>query len=239
MLRGRVHRVGGHSHEVERAQRLDGAPRVGVGDDDVDAAGIERAHGIGTARQHGLDDGGVVAGRLPALRPGPKREAVGADGPFLHLGIQPEFGHVQQVDIVAHALGRAHAQIPAGAVDVAADGEEAVVGAERLHAGAEGVDAVPADEGGGPVGIHAGGGGDLLGGNAGEPFRNRRRKLRRARRQLLEAMAPALDERLVVAVLTDQHVHKSQRRARHPCRCAERATDRPSAPPASAWDRSR
>ena len=88
-----------------------------------------------------------MARRLPALRPGPEREAVGTDGALLHLGIQPEFGHVQQVHVVAHALGCAHAQIAAGAVDVAADGEETMVGAERLHAGAESVDAVPADEG--------------------------------------------------------------------------------------------
>ena len=79
-LRRRRHGMGGDRHEVERAQRLHGAARVGIGDEDVDAAGIERAHGIGLAGQHGLDHGGVVAGRLPALGPGPQRKAVGADG---------------------------------------------------------------------------------------------------------------------------------------------------------------
>ena len=81
--------------------------------------------------------------------------------------------HVQQIDVAAHAARRAQAQVAAGAVDVAADGDEAVVGAERLHAGAEGVDAVAADEGGGPVGVHAGRGDDLLGRHAGDALRQR------------------------------------------------------------------
>ncbi len=235
----RRHGMGGDRHELEPAQGLHGAARVGIGDEDVDPARVERAHGIGLVRQHGLDDGRVVAGRLPALGPGPQGIAVGADGALLGLGVEAERRVVQQVEVVLEALGRAHAHVAAGPVDIAADGEQAVVGAERLHPGAEGIDAVAADEGGRTVGEQARGGGDVLRRHAADFGGDGGRVARGALGQLVEAVAPAGDESACRKAPPRSAPASWPAPGRRRCRRAAPATGRPSAPRACAWDRPR
>ena len=209
--RRRRHGMADRAEEIERAQRLDGLPRIGVGDGDVDPAEVHRADGIGLAGQHRLDGGRVVAGGLPALRPGPEREPLAPDGLRLGLRRQAEGGIVQQLDIVAETPRPLDPEIAARPVEIAADRHEGVEGAEGLDAGGEGVDPVAADERGGAVGIHPRGLHDVVGRDAGEPGRLGGGVACRAFLQRVEAVAPAGDEIGVVERFGDRDVHHAER----------------------------
>src|SRR3546814_19414342 len=87
-----------------------------------------------------------------ALGPGPKREAVGADGLFLDVQRQAEVRLVQHLDAVDEALRPLDPAVAARSVQVAADRHKRVEGTEGLHAGAHSIDAVTAAEGAWPGG---------------------------------------------------------------------------------------
>ena len=78
--------------------------------------------------------------------------------------------------------------------------------AEGLHAGAESIDAVAADEGRWALGVHARCRDDVLGGHAGQGLGALRREFERPLAQFVEAVGPALDEFLVVKPFLDHHM---------------------------------
>ena len=211
---GRRHLVRRHRDEVEAAQRLQGALRVRIGDRDVDAADVHRPHRVRGRREDRVDNSWVVAGGLPAARPGPQREAVGAERLPLDLLGQAELRHVQEVEIRAKTTRRLDPAIAALPVDIAADRHQRVECAKGLHAGTERVDAVPADEAGRTLRVHARGSDDRLGRHAGQLRRDGGRIERRALRERVEAVAPALDEGAVVEFFLDQHRDHRQRERR-------------------------
>src|SRR6185503_11659448 len=99
------------------------------------------------------------------------------------------------------------AAVAAEPFDIAADRDQAVEGPERLHASAERVDAVAADEDRGAVGVEARRGDDVGGGDARVLFGDLGRESRDALAQSVEAEAPTLDESAVVEILGDEDIH--------------------------------
>ena len=201
----------GDGDEIQRLERFDRAPCVGIGDQNIDAAGDQCAHRAGLARQHGLDDRGVVAGRLPAAWAGPEGKPVGADGALLGFEIEPELGPVQQFDVAGKPLRLARAQVAADAVDVAADGDEGMEGAERLYADARCVDAVPGNEGRGAVRVHARGRDDIGGGDPGQAGCDVGRVASGAFGQGIEAVAVVRHVIAIIKVVGDHDVDHGER----------------------------
>ena len=80
---------------------------------------------------------GVMAGGLPALRPGPEREALPPDGLHLDFGGEAEGGVVQKLDKVAEACRPLDPEIAAHPVEIAADGDQGVEPAKSLDASRE------------------------------------------------------------------------------------------------------
>ena len=210
-FRSRRHLVRGDGDEIQRAHGVDRAPRIGIGDQDVDAAGDKGAHGPRLAGQHGLDNGRVVAGGLPSARAGPQRETVGADGALFGFEIEAKLRSVQHFDVARKALRLSRAQIASDAVDVAADGNERMERTERLHADARCIDAVARNKRRWPRGIDARGLDDVTSDNAGQPGGAFCWEIGGAVRKLVEAVAAIAYVGHVIKPLGDQHVDHGQR----------------------------
>src|SRR5262249_59483838 len=105
---------------------------------------------------------------LPAARPGPQWKPIGAERLLLDLPRQSEIGMMNQLQIVQKALRLLDPAIAAEPIDIAADRGETMERAESLHAGAEGIDAVAADERRRPFRIDARRRDDLVLGHAGQ-----------------------------------------------------------------------
>ena len=112
-----------------------------------------------------------MAGHLVTERARPQRKLRRADALRLDLGREPEGRIEQDVEIGLEACRPLRPPVAADAIDVAADREEAIVGAERLHAVARGIDPVAADEAGRPACEHPRRLDDLRGRHAGLPLR--------------------------------------------------------------------
>ena len=155
-----------------------------------------------------------MAGGLPALRPGPEREALAPDGLRLDFRGEAEGGVVQKLDKVAEPGRPLDPEIAAHPVEIAADGDQSVERAKSLDAAGEGVDPVPADEGGRAVGIDPRGLDDVVRRNAGEPRGFVGGVARRPLLERIEAVAPARHEFRVVQILGDRHMQHAERHRR-------------------------
>jgi hypothetical protein len=142
----RRHGMGCDHEDVEALQCLDRPRRIRIGHRDVDATRKQRAHGIRAPGQHRIDHGRVVTRHLIAKRTRPQRKFFGADSLGLNIRRQPKCRIEQDVEIGLEARRLLATTVTTDPVDVAADADQAVVGAKRLHTVGGRIDPVAADE---------------------------------------------------------------------------------------------
>ena len=224
--RGR-HVVVEHHDEVEPHERLEDAMGVGVGDERIRRVDDERAHRIRLARLHRMQHeigrrGGEIAlrqaaaqllgelSRLAVPLVALQRRALRVEAPgAVFRGERVGHLHVDLGDEVARLRQNTGALL----VDVARDGAQA---ADRTVRGrdvyAHLVDAASRHERRRLRGAEqARRAHDIVLGNAALLGRTRRRVGPHMRGELLESVAPLIDERPVDEPLLDDHMHERQR----------------------------
>ena len=155
-----------------------------------------------------------MAGHLVTERTRPQRELRRADALRLDLGREPEGRVEENVEISFEAFRPLRPPVAPNAVDVAADCEEAIVRAKRLHPIARGIDPVAADEARRPACEHPRSLDDLRARHAGLPLGPFGCARADALREGIEAVTPVRHVVAVVEALVNEHLrHRKRDRA--------------------------